>query len=303
MAKFFDDIQFILSWVNKPLFNINGHPVTFGGICAGILIFLATLIVSAIVQRAVGIHLKRNPRLSHSVIYAMRRIIHYAFIVLGFLLAAQCVGLDLGTLAVAFGFLGVGIGFGLQNITANFVSGLILLIERPIGIGDFVDINGKVAEVLNINMRSTTVRTFDNVTIIVPNSTFIENDVINWSIEDPRIRIHCPVGVAYGSDTAKVKEILLNVARGNTDVLETPTPEVRFLEFGDSSLNFDLLVWTAKPENQKILRSNINFAIDQAFRDNDIRIPFPQRDVHIQMTPAMEVLSGRLPRTKDSTAN
>ncbi|MCA9399157.1 MAG: mechanosensitive ion channel, partial [Candidatus Omnitrophica bacterium] len=226
-----------------------------------------------------------------ATLYAIRRILHYVFICVAIVLAAQCVGLNFGTLAVAFGFLGVGIGLGLQNITANFVSGLILLLERPVRIGDLINIDGKISEVIGINMRVTVVRTFDNVTVLVPNTKLVENEVINWTVDDPRTRIHCPVGVAYGSDTTKVKEVLLAVAKNHKDVLEKPEPEVRFLEFGDSSLNFDLLIWTSKPENQKVLRSDINFMIDAAFREHDIKIPFPQRDIHLQMTPAVEKLS------------
>jgi len=281
----------ITQWVNAPIFHIGETPVTFGGVGAGICILLGSLIISSIVQRVIAGHLRKKANLSTSVIYALRRIIHYCFIVLGIVLAAQCVGLNFGTLAVAFGFLGVGIGFGLQNLTSNFISGLILLFERPIGVGDLVNVDDKIAEVLSINMRSTMVRTFDHVMIIVPNSKLIENNVINWSIGDLKIRIHCPVGVAYGSDTKRVEAILLEIARKQEYVLDEPKPEVRFLEFGDSSLNFDLLVWTAKPDNQKRLRSDINFAIDAAFRENDITIPFPQRDLHLKMTPAMEMLA------------
>lgn len=281
----------IIQWVNMPIFHIGETPVTIGGIGIGICIFLGSLVVSFIFQRIVANQLRKQAKLNDSSVYALNRIVHYSVVVFGVVLAAQCVGLNFGTLAVAFGFLGVGIGFGLQNITSNFISGLILLFERPIGVGDLIKHGDSIAEVISINMRATIIRTFDNVTIVVPNSKFIENDVLNWSIDDPRVRIHCPVGVAYGSDTAKVKQVLLDVAARHGEVLESPVPEVRFLEFGDSSLNFDLLVWTASPQNQKVLRSDLNFMIDQAFRENHIRIPFPQRDIHVQAAPGLEMLS------------
>ena len=195
-------------------------------------------------------------------------------------------------MAVVFGFLSVGIGFGLQNVTSNFISGLILLVERPISVGDFVSVEGQVGKVLQINMRSTIIMTLDNLAIIVPNSKFVENNVINWSFQDTKVRIHCPVGVAYESDVAKVKETLLSVAKAHPDIVEYPSPEVRFLEFGSSSLNFDLLVWTDEANKQYLLKSQINYAIDEAFRKANIRIPFPQQDLYLQMTPAVQALAG-----------
>ncbi len=281
-----------MAWLTQPLFHIGGTAVTLSGIGTAIFIIILTLIFSKVVQRLVFKALSKKEKLSKSVIYAFNRMINYLFIVFGVIIAAESLGLKLSSLTIVFGFLGVGIGFGLQNLTSNFISGVILLLERPIGVGDLVTVNERTAEVVAINMRSTTVRTFDNVMIIVPNSKLIENEVINWTVGDPRIRIHCPVGVAYGSDEKKVREVLIQVGRNNDKVLEKPGPDVRFLEFGDSSLNFDLLVWTGDPENQKTLRSELNFAIAEAFRKNEITIPFPQQDVHLQLTPAIEKLAG-----------
>jgi len=280
--------------VNAPLFHIGQTPVTLGGVGLAILIFVGSLFVSAVVQRIIGVRLSKNLNLSSGISYALQRMLHYLIICLGIVLAAQCIGFNLGSLAVAFGFLGVGVGFGLQNITSNFIAGLILLLERPIGVDDFVSVEGQMGTVVNINMRSTIIRTLDNVSIIVPNSKFVENPVINWSHGDPKVRIHCPVGVAYGSDVSKVKETLLSVARANSKVLQYPEPEVRFLEFGDSSLNFMLYVWMDNPEKQFFLHSEINYAIDEAFRKAGIHIPFPQRDLHLQMTPAVEKLAKRV---------
>ncbi len=287
------EIQNQLNWLNGPIFRIGETAVTLGSIGAAFLIIMLTIVASKIVQHIIFKQLSKKEKLSKSVIYAMNRIIHYFFIVLGVLIASESMGIKLSSLAIIFGFLSVGIGFGLQNITSNFISGVILLIERPIGVGDFVTVSDHTAEVLSINMRSTTVRTLDYLTIIVPNSKFIEEEVINWTVDDPRIRIHCPVGVAYGSDEKKVRDVLIEVAHGKKMLLKQPKPEVRFLEFGDSSLNFDLLVWTGNPENQKMLRSDINFAIAEAFRENDITIPFPQRDVHLYPSPALEKLIGQ----------
>lgn len=284
------DLQYIVELVNKPIVHIGTTPVTFGGIGAAVIIFFGSAVLSSFVQRLISARLSKNPKFSTPVIYAINRILHYIIVLFGVVMAAQTIGFNFGTLAVAFGFLGVGIGLGLQNITSNFTAGLILLIERPVAVADFVNVDGQVGQVISINMRATKIKTLDNIIIIVPNSKFVENPVINWSIDDPRVRLHCPVGVAYGSDVRKVKETLLKVANDHPDVLKDPPPEVRFLEFGDSSLNFKLLVWTDEPKKQFLMQSQINFMIDEAFRKEDVQIPFPQRDIHVKMTPAIEKL-------------
>jgi potassium-dependent mechanosensitive channel len=278
-------------FMNTPILHIANSPVTLGGIGAGFLVFIGALIFSSIIQNVIARRLDKNPKITSGMTYTFRRIVHYIIIFAGLVIATQCVGINLGSLAVAFGFLGVGIGLGLQNITSNFVAGLIILLERPITIGDFVNMEGTIGEVVNINMRATEIMTIDNITIVVPNSKFVEHNVINWSLKDLRVRLHCPVGVAYGSDIGKVKEALYSVAKEHPDVLKEPEPEVRFLAFGDSSLNFDLLVWIENPRKQFIVRSQINYMIDEAFRKAAVRIPFPQRDVHVQMTEAIKELS------------
>jgi small-conductance mechanosensitive channel len=189
--------------------------------------------------------------------------------------------------AVVAGALGIGVGFGFQNVVGNFVAGLVLLFERPVKIQDRISLENVEGNVVAINFRSTTLRTNNNISIIVPNSEFINRSVINlinWSPSDPLVRIHVPVGVAYGSDVDRVTRTLQEVTQGMQDVLQEPPPEVRFSEFGDSSLNFELLVWTDKPTRHPLLRSNLNYAIDAAFRLHGIEIPFPQRDVHIKST-------------------
>ena len=228
--------------LNIPIIHVGQTPVTLGGILSAVLVLLISFVFSKLVQRALTNRMIKKLKLTPGMAYALKRILHYVIVFFGSILAAQCVGLNLGSLAVVFGFISVGIGFGLQNITSNFISGLILLIERPVSVDDFVTVEGQIGRVINISMRSTLILTLDNITIIVPNSKFIENQVVNWSYGDTRIRMHYPVGVAYGSDIPKVKEVLLKVAKDNSNVLEKPAPEVRFLEFANSSLNFELLI-------------------------------------------------------------
>ncbi len=186
------------------------------------------------------------------------------------------------TLAALSAVLMVGIGFGLQNITNNFISGLVLIFERPIQVGDLIEVSNIIGTVSAINARSTTVTTIDNSTIIVPNSQFISESLTNWSYQDPRIRLHIRVGVSYGADIELVREILLAVGKVHSEVLKEPEPIVYFNEFGDSSLNFDLIVWIEKPLHKFQIRSDLNFATVYAFREKGIEIPFPQRDLHVR---------------------
>jgi small-conductance mechanosensitive channel len=216
--------------------------------------------------------------------------VQYAVWVVGIFIALEFLGIDLTALTVVAGALGVGIGFGLQSVVSNFVSGLVLLMEQPIRIRDRVTVENVEGNVADIHFRSTTIVTNDNISIIVPNSQFINQTVINWSHGDPRIRIHVPVGVAYGSDVELVTNTLQEVAAQTEGVLSQPAPEVRFNEFGDSSLNFELLVWSDNPPGHLQLRSRLNYAIDAAFRRNDIQIPFPQRDVHVKSGSVISTL-------------
>lgn len=282
-----------LHYINSPFLHIGQTPVSLGGIASALLVILLSFFVSALVQRSASGRLARKLNLSAGMSYVFNRFIHYFIIFWGLLLAAQCVGLNFGSMAVLFGFLSVGIGFGLQNITSNFISGIILLLERPISVDDFVSVENQIGRVTQINMRASVIQTLDNVSIIIPNSKFIEGPVINWSHRDPHIRIHCPVNVAYGSDVEKVREVLMKAAVELDGILGKPLPEVRFKGFGDSSLDFELLAWTDHPEKQFSLQSKLNFAIDAAFRAEKIQIPFPQRDLHIQMTPAVSALSNK----------
>jgi len=198
--------------------------------------------------------------------------------------AFQFVGINLSGLAVIFGLLSVGIGFGLQNVTSNFVAGLILLFERPIKIGDRVSVGDTEGDVCDINIRSTTISTLDNVTIIVPNSEFVSNNVVNWSHGDTKIRLNCEVGVSYNSDLDTVLRCLQEVAEEHPKVLDKPRPDVIFRSFGDSAWNMELRAWVKNPKIHHIVRSEINCAIVRKFRENDIEIPFPQRDLHL-LTP------------------
>jgi len=211
-----------------------------------------------------------------------------AFVIIigsGIITALLLAGVNFMALGVIGGGLAVGIGFGLQNITNNIISGIILFFERPINVGDVIDVGGTPGTVRQIGIRSTVITTFDNIAIIIPNSEFIAGRVINWSWGDITMRIDIAVGVAYGSDVKLVKQILLDIASRHNLVKDDPAPEVMFSEFADSSLNFDLRIWIKDLRQRKYIISDINYMIDHAFRKADIEIPFPQSDVYIRSMP------------------
>ena len=267
--------------------------VTIGGILMLVFLFASVIIVERILQRLLIRRFLSKTRLQPSLQYGLSRIIGYTLIAIGFYVAFQSVGFDLSSLAIVAASLGVGVGFGLQNIINNFVSGIIILAERPISIGDRIEVAGVAGRVTKIQLRSTTVVTNDNITMIVPNADFISNTVTNWSHGDPKVRIRVPVGVAYGSDLKLLQRLLLEAAEEHPKALRDPLPVVLFTEFGDSSLNFELGVWTQEMTATPIhFTSQMNFIIEQKLRENDIEIPFPQRDLHVR--------SG-LPTTQESS--
>lgn len=210
-------------------------------------------------------------------------IFRVLFMFIGSIAIITTAGIDMSSLSLLAGALGVGIGFGLQNITDNFISGIIILFEKPIKVGDRIVVGDTEGDVINISVRATTILTNENVSIIVPNSEFISSRVINWSHNDRNIRFDLPVGVSYSEDPVKVKEVLLKVANGNEHVLKKPEPVVFFDEFADSSLNFTLGVWTSTfTDKPRRLKSELYFEIFDQFKKEGIEIPFPQRDVYIK---------------------
>ncbi|EON75020.1 Potassium efflux system KefA protein [Lunatimonas lonarensis] len=214
---------------------------------------------------------------------AIGTIVKYALITIGFFTILQNSNVDLSALGILAGAVGVGIGFGLQNITNNFISGLIILFERPIKEGDRIEVNGVNGDVIKISARSTMVVTNDNITIIVPNSQFIDSSVINWSHNDRNIRFNIPVGVAYKEDPENIRKILLKAAEENPGVLDSPSPDVLFQGYGDSSIDFILRIWTSEYINRpQVLKSQLYYDIFRRFREAGVEIPFPQHDLHIR---------------------
>jgi small-conductance mechanosensitive channel len=219
-------------------------------------------------------------------------VIHYVIVALGVLYALKIgFDVDMTSVAVVLGFLSLGIGFGMQYIASDLVSGFILLFERPMRIGDRIKIGEVEGRVQSISVRTTIIHTNDNLAVIVPNSELVRNRFINYSYGSPEVRIAVPVGVAYGSDIDKVKAALIQAARSVEEVLVEPAPQVRLKEFGDSAINFDLLIWIREPHNHQQIRSKANFEILRAFASQSIEIPFPQRDLWVRSISASMVPS------------
>ena len=221
--------------------------------------------------------------LDRSLQYAIAQVVSNIVLVIGIFIVLENTGIHLAALTVFAGAVGVGLGFGLQNIASNFISGLVILAERPITIGDRVEVAGIAGQVEHIRARSTVIRTNDNIMMIVPNTKFIDSPVTNWTYGDRRVRFRIPVSVAYGSDIVKVRDTLLAVAGENPHTLKEPGPSVFLENFGENAIDFKLVLWSsemsARPSRY---RSDINFAITEKFREAGIEMPFPQRDLHIR---------------------
>ena len=248
--------------------------------------FSLTIALAFILSRLVRFFLEEEafPRmqLRRGVGNAIATLLQYTILMLGFALALSAAGMDFSRVALFAGAFSVGLGFGLQTVVNNFVSGLILPFERPIQIGDMIEVGELRGEVRRIGARSSTVRTFDGAEVIVPNANLISEPVVNWTLSDRRRRLDLEVGVAYGTDPEIVLDLLRGVAEANSSVLDTPAPEALFLGFGDSSLNFRLRVWIPRFEESYTIRSEMGVAINAALRNAAIPIPFPQRDLHVR---------------------
>jgi small-conductance mechanosensitive channel len=267
------------------IFEINQTPITILSILMFLLVLSFFLVGSKALKRFILNPIFQRMEIESGTRYTMTRTIHYIVMVIGAIVSFQFIGIDLSGLAVIFGLLSVGIGFGLQNITSNFISGLILLFERPIQVGDRITVGDTEGDIEAINMRATVLKSVNNISVIVPNSEFVSSRVTNWSHGDPRIRMDLEVGVSYNSVLEDVIKALHAVADEHPQVLKNPKHDVLLKSFGDSSWNMNLRVWIDKPQEHRTIQSDLNMAIVKKFREMNIEIPFPQRDLHIKSQP------------------
>ena len=268
--------------MNFKLFEINKTAITLSSLIMFFVMVGVFALISKLLVRVASAQIFSRVTIDEGTQYTLSRISHYVIMVIGAVVAFQFIGIDLTGLAVILGFLSVGIGFGLQNITSNFVAGLILLFERPIKVGDRIIVDEQEGDVIEIKMRSTTIRTLNNIAVIVPNSNFVSSTVVNWSYGDRRVRLEIEVGVSYGSDLDAVLKVLKEVGGEHPEVLKLPAPDVLHTGFGDSAWNMKLRAWIAEPRRHLEVSSDLNCAIVRRFRENRIEIPFPQRDLNLR---------------------
>lgn len=264
------------------LFKIQETPITITSIVMFVLFLVIFSIAGRVLSRLLFKRALQRIEMDPGIRFTLMRFTNYTIVFIGVIISFQFLGIDLSGLAVVFGLLSVGIGFGLQNVTSNFIAGLILLIERPIKIGDRVIVNDQEGDVFEINMRSTTILSLDNISIIVPNADFISGRVINFSHGDPRIRVRVEVGVSYSSNLELVLKTLKQAALNHPDILKEPEPIVVFKNFGDSSWDLAVVGWIDNPKKHLIVASEIRMNIVRLFDEHKIEIPFPQRDINFR---------------------
>lgn len=276
----------IRSTLDIKLAHLGATPVTLEALLKLVILLLLLFYLSGKLRSLIVDRLLSRTRMEVGARQAVGSIIRYLVVVIGLAVILQTAGIDLTALNVLAGAVGIGLGFGLQNIVNNFISGLIILFERPIKVGDRIVVGEVEGDVTHIGGRSTTVVTNDNISIIVPNSKFITEDVVNWSHNDRKVRFKIPVTVAYGTDIELVERLLLQVALDCPDVLQDPPPGTRLMAFGDYGLHYELRVWSTTLIHRKgVLISKLNRAIYTTFSEQGIEIPYPRRDVAILHKP------------------
>jgi small-conductance mechanosensitive channel len=270
----------ILALLDQPLLHLSHAKISLSSLLISLFLIVASFRVAKSLGKFVNASLEKKG-VDSGVRDSLDRFLRYLVITVGILFSLDNLGFSISSLAGLGAVLMVGIGFGLQNIAQNFISGIIILIERPIKVGDIIKVGSSTGRVMDIRVRSTVIQTRDDITIIVPNSKLISEEVINDSYSGQQIRQHIRVGVAYGSEVAKVKVALIAAAQDNTKVLQSPAPRAIFENFGESSLDFDLRYWCSDIWDIDQTASDIRSEIDRVFRLENIQIPFPQREIHL----------------------
>lgn len=276
--------MFVEVWnaLSFTLFEVGDQKISLLSLFTAIIIFYVTTWVSRYAERGVGRLLAERKDIDSGVKDSIKRFTKYTVLIIGGFVTLDTVGIKMSSLAAVGAVLMVGIGFGLQNITQNFISGLIILLERPIKVGDFVKVKDVSGRVILIGARSTHINTRDDISIIVPNSQFISEQVVNETLSGDKIRYHVKIGVAYGTDPRKVENILMEIGKKHPSVLDDPPPKVFFKDFGGSSLDFDLTIWIRDNWNYEGILSEIRFMISDSFKEHKIEIPFMQVDLHMR---------------------
>lgn len=284
----------ISEFLNQPLLQVGGATITLWGVLKALLILVASFLVARLVAFRILRRVLNRTLSDRGVSNAIVTITYYSLLVVGLSILLSQIGINTTSLSVFAGALGLGLGIGLQDVAKNLVSGLVLLAARPIKPGDRIVTEGLEADVEKIGPYFTSVRTLDDASVIIPNYNLLNSRLVNWTYESDARRYRVPIGVHYSSDPEQVRDVLLAVAREAPEVDDDPEPEVWLLQFGESSIDFELVVWSREMTYRPFqFRSRLNFAIHKAFRESGIEIPYPQRDVHVRSSLAP--LSGERP--------
>ena len=266
--------------LNRTLFELAGTPVTLFSLLTLVVIFLISVWISRALQRIADRWLRLRGVLEEGAISTTKRLLHYSVILVGLGIGIQTIGINLSALFAAGAVVAVALGFAMQNILQNFVSGVILLAERSITESDVLEVDGRIVRVVRMGTRATVARTRDDEEIIIPNSLLVQSAVTNYTLGDSLYRIRAKVGVAYGSDMDRVREVLLEAGKSTPDRVRDKEPIVLLLEFGNSSVDFEVSIWAEDPWLARVTRSALNFAIWDHLKAAGITIAFPQLDVH-----------------------
>lgn len=276
---------------NFSIITIDNNLLTIGKLAISLGILLVGLIFAKLIMRMVSNRLLTKIPLKRNTALAIQKLFTYSAYVLVLLFALRMVNIPLAAFAFLGGAIAIGVGFGAQNIINNFISGFIIMTERPISIEDLIEVDGMLGEVEEVGARCTRVRTGENIHILIPNSTFLERNITNWTLSDKKIRTKVTVGVIYGSPVGKVKELLLKATKESDRVIKDPEPFVLFADFGDNALIFDIYFWISikKIIERKYIESSVRFRVEDLFREAGIVIAFPQRDVHLDAHKPLEL--------------
>jgi small-conductance mechanosensitive channel len=268
---------------NFELFKLGDSPFTTKTLLTLVLSLFLLFFLTSKIKKLLTKRIFPRYDMNIGVSQSIATIVSYLIIIVGLFVIFQTTGIDLSAIGILIGALGIGIGFGLQNITNNFISGVIILFERPVKVGDRIEVDDLAGNIVKISARATTIITNDNIAVIVPNSDLTSKRVINWSHNNRDVRLNFPVGVSYKEDPEKIRKLLIEVASETSGVLSDPAPNVLFNAFGESSLDFILRVWTSElSDTPMVLKSQLYYAIFKKFKEHQVEIPYPQRDLHMK---------------------
>ncbi len=283
----------MLNFLKQPVISISEtSSISWMQIILGIVFVLLAWTLSYGISKFLGKKLAKNTKIDRTTLAVIQKVVFFLSLILVFLLVLSMLKIPLTAFAFISGGVAIGLGFGAKNIIENFLSGWILMSERPIKIGDYIEVDNGFGSVITIGNRSTIVKRSDGVHVTIPNSQILESKIVNWSLIDPFIRTTVRVGVSYGSDISNVAETLKNLCQENQDILQTPAPVIVFEDFADSALVFDIFFWVnlTLGKELRVIRSELRFAINDAFEKSGITIAFPQRDVHLHIQKNIKAL-------------